>query len=73
MVYFPVVAYFIAFCEHAACNQEKLFATIHTTNMEHVITEIKTMYTADIADAEKAAGKIFQVVKDHNSASISTL
>lgn len=71
---YPAVAYFIVFRQCEGFNENILFATLHNQDVEPEIKPIRVRTKAETNnEMETAARQLFQVVKDHNNATIQAM
>ena len=60
--------------ECATCNENILFSTIHNEELDAEVTRIRVRTSSDSNnEMEKAAKRLFQVVKDHNNNTIQEM
>ena len=71
---YPAIAYFVVYKECATCNEKILFSTIHNEELDAEVTRIRVRTSSDSNnEMEKAAKRLFQVVKDHNNNTIQEM
>mgnify|MGYP002803952926 FL=1 len=71
---YPAIAYFIVYKESDTCNENVLFTALHNEDVETELTPIRVRTkNATGNEMETAARQLFQVVKDHNNASIQEM
>ena len=76
---YPAVAFFIAYKNCYTFNEAALFSALHNENMEPDITGIRMRprmplnATSSNREMETAARQLFNMVKDHNNATIQEM
>ena len=71
---YPAIAYFIVYKESDTCNENVQFTALHNEDVETELTPIRVRTgTTTGKEMETAARQLFQVVKDHNNASIQQM